>query len=53
MESKLLRWTGHAVLMEFLGNRPVVRLKRWEDNIKVYLKETDGSGSCPVAGFWY
>jgi hypothetical protein len=35
-----------------LGNRTVVKPKWWEDDIKVDLKETGGSGLFPVAGFW-
>ena len=44
IKSRKLRWAGHVARMEegrsASGKRPLGRLRRrWEDNIKMYLKE--------------
>jgi hypothetical protein len=73
IKSRRLRWAGHVALMRegrgvyrllvgsTEGKRPLVRPRsRWEDNIKLYIRETGinggeldsaGSGLGQVAGF--
>jgi hypothetical protein len=63
MKSRRITWAGHVVCMRQLRNAyKILILKsegrmlfrkaqsRWEDNIKIYLKEVDSSdsGQCPL-----